>query len=100
MKYKIHFLLIASGLLINLNFSIAQCPDQGVPVLETQEMIDSFLTIYPDCEFIQGTMSIDNIRIYWVKEEPMKYLLTLTGILVLILGLLKLLFRRVSWFQK
>ena len=99
MKYKIHYFMIVIILLVNLKIGITQCPEQGVPVLATQEMVDSFLAIYPNCEYIEGTMSIDNVPVYWVKEEPEKYLLTLAGILVLILGFLKVLFWKVSWFH-
>lgn len=85
---------------IGLNPIKGQCPERGKPVLETQEKIDSFLAIYPNCEYIQGSMAIDNVRIYWVKEEPWKYLVVLSSILIVILGLLKLVFKKMSFFNK
>ena len=101
MKNK-NYLILILGLcfFIGLTEIKAQCPEQGKPVLETQEMVDSFLAIYPNCEYIEGTMAINNVRIYWIKEEPWKYLAVLSGILIGILGLLKLIFRKVEWFQK
>ena len=75
MKNK-NYLIFILGLcfFMGLTEINAQCPEQGKPVLETQAEIDSFLVIYPDCEYIQGTMAINNVPIYWVKEEPWKYL--------------------------
>lgn len=79
----------------------AQCPEQGKPVLATQAEIDSFLAIYPGCEYIESSYyAIDGVQIFWVKEEPWKYLSVLSGLLIGILGLLKLIFRKVEWFQK
>ena len=79
----------------------AQCPEQGKPVLGTQVEIDSFLAIYPDCEYVYATYKArDGVQIFWVKEEVEKYLMTLSGLLLVILVGLKWIFRKLEWFQK
>jgi len=79
--------LMVFPLLTFLTVVNGQCPEKGKPVLETQAMVDSFLIIYPDCEYIQGSLAINNVRVYWVKEEPWKYLMALCGILIVIFAL-------------
>ena len=80
---------------------IAQCPEQGIPILEDEEAVDSFLAIYPNCtKYEVGFRSIDNVRIYWIKEDPRGYLLTLFGILFAIHLGLYFLFEKIPWFQR
>lgn len=93
-------LVIFVFILANSNSIIAQCPEQGIPVLENSEMVDSFLTIYPSCEYIQRIIKVDNVRIYWVKEEVQKNLMMMRGILITVLIGLNLLFKKVTYFNK
>ena len=102
MKNK-HYLILILGLFcfMGLTAAKAQCPEKGKPVLGTQAEIDSFLAIYPGCDYIEASYyAIEGVQVFWVKEEPWKYLGALSGILIGILGLLKLIFRKVAWFQK
>jgi len=80
---------------------VAQCPEQGIPILEDEAAVDSFLAIYPNCtKYEVGFRSIDNVRIYWIKEDPQSYLLTLFGILFAIHLGLYILFKKIPWFQR
>jgi len=84
------------------NTSIAQCPDRpGKPVLRDQMAVDSFLAIYPNCtNYIEGHLAIDGKPIYWVYEDVRSYLMALIGLLVVILGALKLIFNKVEFFRE
>lgn len=97
-------LLLIFGCLVTFHGGIlnAQCPDRlGQPVLRDQVAVDSFLAIYPNCtNYIEGTLAIDGVPIYWVYEDVRSYLLTLFGLLIVILGLLKMLFAKVKFFQE
>ncbi len=101
-KRQIVCLIFGSMLIFQAEISNAQCPDRpGKPVLRDQEAVDSFLAIYPNCtNYIEGTMSVNGVPIYWVYEDVSNYLLTLIGLLILILGALKLLFSKVKFFQE
>lgn len=77
------------------------CPEQGIPVLATEEKVDSFLAIYPNCRYVLSSFyAVDNVQIFWIKNDPSKYLLFLGLTLTTILVLLKFLFSRVTYFNK
>ena len=102
MKNK-NYLILIFGLcfFVGLTEVNAQCPEQGKPVLATQAEIDSFLAIYPGCGYIEASYhAVNGVQVFWVKEEPWKYLAALSGLLIGILALLKLIFWKVEWFQK
>lgn len=105
MKYPKGQILLLILIWIFFSFAnslVAQCPDRpGKPVLKDQVAVDSFLAIYPNCtNYIEGTMSVNGVPIYWVYEDVRGYLLTLGGLVLVILGLLNLIFKRMEWFQK
>lgn len=99
---QIIYLIFGCLVIFQADVINAQCPDRpGKPVLRNQEAIDSFLAIYPNCtNYIEGTMSVNGVPIHWVYEDVKSYLLTLVGLLILILGLLKILFTKVNFFQE
>lgn len=81
---------------------IAQCPDKpGKPVLKDQAAVDSFLAIYPNCtNYYEGYVAVNNIPVTWLYEDVQGYLITLSGILIVILFSLTQLFKRVRYFSK
>ena len=101
MKNKNYLIFLLSfSCFIGLNEMKAQCPEKGKPVLGTQAEIDSFLAIYPGCDYIEASYyAIEGVQVFWVKEEPLKYLAALSGILIGILGLLKFIFWKVPYFN-
>lgn len=101
MSWKGILVLLLSGCLsVALKAEKMNCPEEGIPVLATQAKVDSFLAIYPDCEYMEGSYSVNNVPVYWIKNDPSQYLLFLVLILMMILGLLKVLFKRIRYFNK
>lgn len=93
-------LLLSVCLSVALKAEKVNCPEEGIPVLATQAKVDSFLAIYPGCEYLEGTYKVDNVPVYWIKNDPSQYLLFLGIALSGILILLKMMFGRLKWFQE
>lgn len=102
LKRQIVILIFGLLVMVKAELLYAQCPSRpGKPVLRDQAAVDSFLAIYPDCtNYIEGYIAIDGKPIYWVYEDVQNYLLTLGALVLLILGLLKILFSKVKFFQE
>lgn len=102
LKKQIVLLIFCLFVIVSPEMVNAQCPDRpGKPVLRDQEAVDSFLAIYPNCDnYIEGYRAIDGVPIYWVYEDVQNYLFTLGGLIIVILGLLKLLFSKAKFFQE
>jgi len=96
-----YFCLIISLLVFQISLS-AQCPEQGIPILKDEAAVDSFLTIYPNCDKFEvaSYYAIDGKQIFWIKEDVQGFILTLLGILIVLHAMLYVLFKRVPWFQR
>ena len=80
----------------------AQCPKQGIPILKNEAAVDSFLTIYPNCDKykVATFYSINGQQIFWIKEDIQGFLLTMVVILFVLHAGLYFLFLKFPWFQR
>jgi len=81
----------------------AQCPEEKQQTFWHPNQLDSFKTLYPDCEkYDFQFIIVDGEYIkptYGATKEKIQYLLCLTFVLALVLCLLKLITVKIEYFK-